>query len=143
MRPGSEIESRLLAPCSFDPVRRFVHADGNGVVRNVRKIQFEIAEVLFDTRKQGIELLDFVADLLHGIDLRGGVLFAFFPRGDLLRDHVALILQPFHPSDGPAPLSVELQESIEIDLHAAILQRGAVLVGTIAKGFARQHGARL
>jgi len=63
--------------------------------------------------------------------------------GDHLRGHVALILQPFHASNGPAPLGVELQESIEIDFRAPILQRGAVLVSMIAKVFARQHGARL
>ena len=47
----------------------------------------------------------------------------FFSVGDLLRRDVALVLQRFDLRDGTAPLGVELDETVEVDGGAAVLQR--------------------
>jgi hypothetical protein len=140
VRLGREVERRSGSPRSLDAIRRLVTADRNGLVGDVREVQLEIAEILLDGGKAIIELLDLVADALHRIDLRGRVLPALLERGDLLRCHVALVLQGLHAGDGAAAVRLQLQEAVEVDVHAAVLQRLTILLCVLAQIFTGQHG---
>src|SRR5205807_6821007 len=74
VRFRSEIEFRLLAPCALDAIRAVVHTDRYGVVRRIGKIELQRAQLVSDAGQALVELLDLVPDVLHGLDLRGGIL---------------------------------------------------------------------
>ena len=137
-----EIEAGLLTPRALHAIGAFIPTLGDAVMRYVRKVELEVLQIVFDARQNRVELLDLIAEALHGFDLRAGVLLVFLEGCDFLRCLVALILQGLDARDGAPPLGVKIEESIEVDLHAALLERGAVFVRMIAKVFARQHGAK-
>jgi hypothetical protein len=140
VRLRCEVEMRLLPPRALDTIGRFIRTDGDALVRNIRHVQLEDFERLLDRGQRGIELLDLVADALHRVDLRRRVLFRFLQRGDLLRSGIALALQRFDADDRAATLRFQLEESIEVDFRAAVLQCLTVQVCVFAQEFTGQHG---
>ena len=67
----------------------------------------------------------------------------FFLRvGDLHRRGVAFRFERFDFGDDAAAIGFELEEAIEIDIRAAIFQRGAIGIRVFAEIFAGKHGAR-
>ena len=64
---------------------RLVGTNRHRLVRNIGEVQLDVAEIRFDAGQTLVEWFDLIADALHGVDLRGGVLLVLLEVRDLLR----------------------------------------------------------
>ncbi len=124
MRLGLEIERRWRTPAARFDVVRFALPYRHSVMGKIGKSCQDVAQAGVGIGGLFFELLNLLAHILGGLNLRGGILPAFLGPGDLFGSLVPPGFQSLHLGDGVAAFGIDRLEILQrfCRIHAALAQ---------------------